>query len=109
MTAVHRNTVALELTPELMGLVHQGCKVFTIRTGYVHRRIQCEDRVLLYDADSHVRKEVWRVKHICINDLDRDGLKRLGYKSKRAMVKDLRKYYPDLIRDHWLTVIYWRA
>lgn len=103
-----RPVTALLLAEELIDRVERGEKYNTIREGI--RDYQTGDKLVLVCPDvawSSALKTVSRVIHTNGKEMEKAHYKHQGWKSREAMVEDLKRFYPNLTMDSPLTVVWW--
>jgi len=96
----------LTIKSEYLSAIMRGEKITTIRRGIV---VPLYDRVYLHSGGKIVGEvEIESTRYLRVKNLTNKDALLDGFKSKRELIAHLRKYYPDLNDDDWITILKFR-
>lgn len=93
----------LSIKADYLPAIFRGEKITTIRRGIV---VPIYDRVYLHSKGKVIGEvEIESTKYVKVRDLtDKDALLD-GFKNKRELMENLRKFYPDINEEDWVTIL----
>lgn len=84
-------------------LILSGEKTTTIRRGIIKPK---HKRVYLHSGGKIVGElEIKSVRYLTVGDLTEKDARRDGFKDKEELLNGLRKFYPDLNEDDYITIL----
>jgi len=96
----------LSIKSEYLESILSGDKVTTIRKGIITPKYT---RVLLHSGGKIVGEvEIESVRYLQVKDLTRKDALRDGFKSREELLEKLKKHYPDLSPEDWVTILEFR-